>query len=155
MNATNETICVLDDDASVRSSIKRLLDSDGLSAETFERADDFLAHAARHPVALAVLDVWLPEGSGLAVQQRLREVSPGTRVIVMTAREQPGIRAAALSGAAFAFLVKPFDDETFLTLIRRALDPGAPDGPNVPQPPEPAPGNIAPHQNDPEMRSRQ
>jgi FixJ family two-component response regulator len=132
MPETNETICVLDDDASVRSSIERLLDSDGLSAQTFERADDFLAHASRHQVALAVLDVWLPEASGLAVQQRLREVSPGTRVIVMTGREQPGIRAAALAGGAFAFLVKPFDDEAFIALIHRALNPGAEYGPKVP-----------------------
>ena len=123
MTETNQTICVLDDDASVRASIEQLIDSDGLSAQTFERADDFLAHAARHPVALAVLDVWLPEASGLAVQQRLRDVSPGTRVIVMTGREEPGIRAAALAGGALAFLVKPFDDEAFLALIRRALSP--------------------------------
>jgi FixJ family two-component response regulator len=107
----------------VRSSIERLLDSDGLAAQTFERADDFLAHATRHPVALAVLDVWLPEASGLAVQQRLREISPGTRVIVITGREEPGIRAAALAGGASAFLVKPFDDEAFIALIRRALCP--------------------------------
>ena len=132
MPESNETICVLDDDASVRSSIEHLLDSDGLSAQTFERADDFLAHATRHQVALAVLDVWLPEASGLAVQQRLREVSPNTRVIVMTGREQPGIRAAALAGGAVAFLVKPFDDEAFIALVHRALGPGASYGPKVP-----------------------
>ena len=132
MTETNKTICILDDDASVRSSIERLLDSDGLSAQTFERADDFLAHAARHQVALAVLDVWLPEASGLAVQQRLCEVSPGTRVIVMTGREQPGIRAAALAGGAVAFLVKPFDDDAFIALVRRALDAGTSYSPKGP-----------------------
>jgi FixJ family two-component response regulator len=132
MTETNQTICVLDDDASVRDSIERLLDSEGLSAQTFERADDFLAHAICHNVALAVLDVWLSEASGLAVQHRLRDFSPGTRVIVMTGREEPGIRAAALAGGALAFLVKPFDDETFIALIRRALDPGASNGLKVP-----------------------
>jgi FixJ family two-component response regulator len=132
MPETSETVCVLDDDASVRSSIERLLDSDGLSARTFERADDFLAHASQHKVALAVLDVWLPGASGLAVQQRLHRISPGARVIVMTGRDEPGIRAAALAGGAFAFLRKPFDDEAFIALIRRALDPGASYGPKVP-----------------------
>ena len=125
MPEPSNTICVLDDDASVRSSLERLLDSDGLAARTFERANDFLAFAAGHKVALAVIDVWLPEASGLAVQERLGEVSPETRVIVMTGREQPGIRASALAGGAFAFLLKPFDDEAFLSLIRRALMPGA------------------------------
>jgi DNA-binding NtrC family response regulator len=48
------------------------------------------------------------------VQARLREISPDTKVIVMTGRETSAIRAAALEGGAFAFLVKPFDDEAFL-----------------------------------------
>ena len=122
MIETSKSICVLDDDVSVLSSIEHMLDSDGLSAQTFEHADDFLAHATRHQVALALLDVWLPEASGLAVQQKLREVSPATRVILMTGQEQPGIRDAALAGGALAFLVKPFDDESFITLIHRALD---------------------------------
>ena len=125
MSERFQTICVLDDDVSVLSSIERLLDSDGLSARTFQRAADFLAYAAQHAVALAVLDVWLPEASGLAVQQQLREESPGTRVIVMTGQERPGIRDAALAGGALAFLVKPFDDESFISLVRTALDMGS------------------------------
>jgi two-component system, LuxR family, response regulator FixJ len=52
---------------------------------------------------------------------RLRELSPNTKVIVMTGRETPAIRAAALESGTFAFLVKPFDDEAFLTLVRKAL----------------------------------
>jgi FixJ family two-component response regulator len=105
----------------VRHSIEQLLDSDGLRAQSFEDAEAFFAHARSHAVPLAVLDVWMPETSGLQVQARLREVSPDTKVIVMTARETPAIRAAALAGGAFAFLVKPFDDETFLSLVRQAL----------------------------------
>ena len=116
-----ESICILDDDASVRHSIEQLLDSDGLQAQSFEDAEVFLTHASNHAVRLAVLDVWMPETSGLEVQARLREVSPDTKVIVMTGRETPAIRAAALEGGAFAFLSKPFDDETFLSLVRQAL----------------------------------
>jgi len=81
----------------------------------------FFAHLRTHAVRLAVLDVWLPEVGGLQVQVRLREVSPDTKVIVMTGRETPAIRAAALEGGAFAFLAKPFDDEVFLSLVARAL----------------------------------
>ena len=97
------------------------IDSDGLLALSFEDAEDLLAHACSHAVPLAVLDVWMPETSGLEVHVRLKEVSPGTRVIVMTARETPAIRAAALDGGAFAFVLKPFDDEAFLSLVRQAL----------------------------------
>ena len=116
-----ESICILDDDASVRHSIEQLLDSDGLKAQGFEDAEVFFAHARTHAVPVALLDVWMPEANGLQVQARLHEVSPETKVIVMTGRETPAIRAAALEGGAFAFLIKPFDDESFLSLVRQAL----------------------------------
>ncbi len=115
------SICVLDDDASVRRSIEQLLDSDELKARSFEDAEDFLTHASNNPVCLAVLDIWMPNTSGLEVQARLRELSPDTKVIVMSGRETPAIRDAALEGGAFAFLSKPFDDEVFLSLVRQAL----------------------------------
>jgi FixJ family two-component response regulator len=116
-----EAICVVDDDASVRKSIEQLLDSDGLTAKSFQDGADFLAYARSHTVPLAVLDVWMPKTGGLEVQSRLRLMSPDTKVIVVTAQEQPGIRAAALEGGAFAFFMKPFDDEAFLSLVRQAL----------------------------------
>src|SRR5690349_3696908 len=98
MPAEPKSICIVDDDASVRRSIERLLDSDGLKAQSFEDAEEFLAHACSHAVPLAVLDVWKPKTSGLEVQAQLREVSPDTKVIVMSGRETPAIRAAALEG---------------------------------------------------------
>jgi FixJ family two-component response regulator len=123
MPAKPDSICILDDDPSVRSSITELLDSDGLTAESFEDVEAFFAHARSHVVSLALVDVWMPETSGLQVQTRLREVSPETKVIMMTARETPAIRATALQAGAFGFLVKPFDDEAFLCLVRQALRP--------------------------------
>ena len=125
MPARSEPICILDDDSSVRDSIEQLLDSDELRARSFDDAEDFLAHAGRHLVPLALLDVWMSNMNGLEVQSRLHEVSPDTKVIVMTGRETPTIRAAALEGGAFAFLLKPFDDEAFLTLVRQALGSAA------------------------------
>jgi FixJ family two-component response regulator len=115
------SICVLDDDASVRNSIEQLLDSDGLTAQIFKDPEGFLLYAQSHPVRLAVLDVWMPNKSGLEVQAQLQVVSPNTKVIVMTGRQIPAMRATALEGGAFAFLTKPFDDETFLALVRQAL----------------------------------
>jgi CheY-like chemotaxis protein len=125
MSAEPEPICILDDDASVRNSTVQLLDSDGLKAQSFEDADDFLAYARSHAVSLAVLDVWMPKTSGLQVQAQLRVVSPNTKMIVVTGRQIPAIRAAALEGGAFAFVTKPFDDEAFLGLVRQALRPTA------------------------------
>jgi two-component system response regulator FixJ len=125
MPAEPYRICILDDDASVRNSIVQLLDSDGLKAQSFEDADVFFAHACTHSVHLAVVDVWMPEMTGLQVQARLRKESPDTKVIIMTGRETPSIRATALAGGAFAFVVKPFDDEAFLLLVRQSLRPAA------------------------------
>jgi PleD family two-component response regulator len=70
------SICILDDDASVRESITQLLDSDQLKARSFEDPEEFLAHAGEHTVPLAVLDVRMPKMSGLEVQARLRKFRP-------------------------------------------------------------------------------
>jgi FixJ family two-component response regulator len=121
MSQEPEFICIVDDDASVRNSIEQLLDSDGLKAQSFEDPEDFLAHARSHAVPLAVLDVWMPKISGLEVQKQLKVISPNTKVIVVTAREILAIRVAALEGGAFAFLMKPFDDEVFLSVVHQAL----------------------------------
>ena len=70
---------------------------------------------------MAVIDVWMPLMSGLEVQSRLRELSPSTRVIIFTGKDDPLIRSTALTGGATAFFLKPFDDEEFLTAVRLAL----------------------------------
>ena len=121
MPGTINPICILDDDFSVLNSLRELLDSDGWEARTFDNPDLFLAYARDHPVKLAVLDVWLPQMTGIDVQERLRVISPETLVIVITGREEPAIRATAMEAGAFGFLGKPFEDEAFLTLVRDAL----------------------------------
>lgn len=121
MPAKPDSICILDDDASMRKSIVQLLDSNELKARNFEAAEDFLAHASKHMVPLAIVDVWMPKMNGLEVQVRLREMSPETKVIVMSANGVPDMRAAALKAGAIAFLEKPFDVELFLFLVRQAL----------------------------------
>jgi FixJ family two-component response regulator len=119
--AKPDSLCIIDDDASVRKSIAQLLDSDQLKSRSFEDPEDFLVHATKHMVLLAVLDVWMPKMNGLEVQARLRKVSPETKVIVISANAVPEMRAAALKVGAIAFLEKPFDDELFLFLVRQAL----------------------------------
>jgi len=121
MAAQTEPICILDNDRSVRRSFEQLLDSDGLTAKSFQDEEDFLAYARSHTVAVAVLDMRIPGTSGLEVQARLNEISPHTKVIIASGSQTAAIRAAAMQGGAFAFVSKPFDDEVFLSLVRRAL----------------------------------
>ena len=114
-------ICILDDDLSVLSSLRELLESDGFESETFDNPDKLIAYARDHTVKVVVLDVWMPNTNGIEVQELLRKLSPTTRVIMITGREVAAIRVDALRGGASAFLVKPFGDEVFLTAIREAL----------------------------------
>ena len=116
-----KAICILDDDLSVLSSLHELLESDGFDSETFDNPEKFIAYAQEHPVKVVVLDVWMPNTNGIEVQEVLRELSPTTRVIMITGREVATVRVDALKGGASAFLVKPFGDEVFLTAVREAL----------------------------------
>jgi two-component system response regulator HydG len=63
----------------------------------------------------------MPMMNGLEVQSRLREISPSTRVIVFTGKEDALVRSTAVGAGASAFFTKPFDDEEFLTAIRMAF----------------------------------
>jgi len=116
-----ETICVVDDDTSVLKALGRLLSSAGLRMTGFSDPRLFLEHAKDHQVALVILDVWMPELSGLEVQRLLRTIAPATPVIIMTARDDPGMDRIAFAQGAVAFFAKPFSDVAFLETILRAL----------------------------------
>jgi FixJ family two-component response regulator len=117
---TNE-VCLLDDDLSVLKSIHYLLASEGVKVRPFNKPEDFLAHASAHYVPVLVTDIWMDGVTGLEVLARLCAISPKTRVIVITAREDLAARATAMAIGPVAFFMKPFDDEKFLTTVRDAL----------------------------------
>jgi FixJ family two-component response regulator len=117
---TNE-VCLLDDDVSVLKSMHYLLASEGIKVRPFNKAEDFLAHASAHRVPVLVTDIWMDGVTGLEVLARLCAISPKTRVIVITAREDLAARATAMAIGPVAFFMKPFDDEKFLTTVRDAL----------------------------------
>jgi FixJ family two-component response regulator len=116
-----EIVCLVDDDSAVLKSIGRLLSSDGFSARLFDNPRDFLAHVQTNAVSLVVLDLLMGEMNGLEVQAQVSAVSPVTRVIVITGREDPKMKEAALRAGAVAFFSKPFDDGQFLDAVRAAL----------------------------------
>jgi FixJ family two-component response regulator len=121
MYSESEPVCILDDDPLVRQFLQLMLDSEGIAARTFERPNDFLTYARDHAVMVAVLDVVMPGMGGLKVQEGLRNISPATRVIMISGRNDPGVRASAMKGGASGFLVKPFGTGAFLDLVRRSL----------------------------------
>ncbi len=99
----------------------RLFSSAVMQAETFSDPEEFLLYARTHRPAVALVDVHMPQMNGLEVQSRLREISPSTRVIIFTGKDDPLVRSTALNAGASAFITKPFDDEELLTAVRLAF----------------------------------
>jgi FixJ family two-component response regulator len=126
MSATGElppadVVCLVDDDVAVLKSINRLLASDGLSVHAFNKPKEFLAYVQTHAVPLVILDIWMEEMNGLEVQAHLSTISPKTRVIIITGRQDPRARLASLHLGALAFFSKPFGDDQFLSAVHGAL----------------------------------
>ena len=114
-------VCLLDDDASVLRSMQYLLASDGINVRAFNKPEEFLAHAAGHPVHVVVTDIWMPGVTGLEILARTCAISPRPRVIVITARDDLAARATAMAIGPVAFFIKPFNDEQFLAAVHGAL----------------------------------
>ena len=121
LNSNAFVVCLLDDDPSVLRGLGRLFASADLLAKTFSDPEEFLRYARTHRPVIALVDVHMPQMNGLEVQSQLREVSPSTRVIIFTGKDDPLVRSTALNAGASAFLTKPFDDEEILTAVRLAL----------------------------------
>ena len=121
---TNETVYVLDDDASVRRSIGRLLASEGLQFRTFSDPKSLLSAVAEQPVPIVILDIWMEKITGLEVQSKLLRLSPRTRVIIMTGRSDVGVQKTAMELGAAAYFTKPFDDQEFMRAVKSLLAAG-------------------------------
>ena len=118
--SARDSIWLLDDDVSMLKALGRLMSSAGLIAEKFSDPVAFLEKLKHGPCRVAILDVWMPQMNGLEVQSRLRRDSPKTQIIFITGRDDPSVRQTAVDAGAFAFLTKPFEDETLLELVQKA-----------------------------------
>lgn len=125
INLNGSAICILDDDPSVLKSTGRLLSSAGWPVQPFQDPHSFLNYARIHRPRLAVIDMAMSSMHGLEVQKRLREISPATRVVVLTANDDQVIRSSAIDAGAADFFVKPVEDDEFLSGIDSALSGGS------------------------------
>lgn len=116
-----EWIAIVDDDVSVRTSLARLLRSEGILVETFGAGPEFLTANAVEPPACLILDVHLGTMSGFEIQEEMALTHPHVPIIFITAHDE--IAAAELTRRAGpnGFLRKPFDGEAFLTLVHRRI----------------------------------
>ena len=115
-------VCLLDDDPSVLRATSRLLDSVGWKVNAFTDPAKFLEHAATHCPDVAIIDILMPEMNGLEVQARLRRVSPGTRVVMLTAKDDLSVRRMAMNAGVSAFFIKGVESSEFLAGVKATAD---------------------------------
>lgn len=112
-------VCVIDDDASCRLAMERLLGSAGLPAMTFARGEDYLAREPHDGPTCVVLDLRFPQGDGWQILESLS--ARGEPVVFLTGHGDVPTCARAMKAGAVDFLLKPVEPEAFLTVIRQAL----------------------------------
>ena len=115
------TVFIIDDDSGVRESIKDLVESVGLRAESFATAQQFLASERRDTPSCLVLDVRLPGISGLDLQHDLKKAGIKIPIIFISGHADIPMSVRAMKSGAFEFLTKPFRDQALLDVIQRAL----------------------------------
>ena len=114
--------CVVDDHVPSLKALARLLSAVGLQAVPFDHPRLFLEYAKNHSISLAIIDLQMPDLSGLEVQRILYDIRPQVPVIIMTGEREPGIdRTIALDQGAIAFLFKPVEASALLEAIHTVL----------------------------------
>ena len=121
MTGHEPTILIVDDDASIRKGLSRLMISMGWKAKTFASAREFLDQGAPASPGCLLLDVRLPGLSGLDLQTELTNRNIEIPIIFMTGHGDIPMTVKAMQGGAVDFLTKPFADDELLSIIRKAL----------------------------------
>jgi FixJ family two-component response regulator len=122
MNERAPIVFVVDDDPSVRRSIKRLIGSVGLQVELFGSAQEFLLSKRPDAPSCLVLDIRLPGISGLDFQHELAEANIDIPIIFITAHGDIPMTVRAMKAGALEFLTKPFREQDLLDAIQLALE---------------------------------
>eukprot|EP01155_Anaeramoeba_flamelloides_P032377 Anaeramoba_flamelloidesa92763_14.p2 GENE.a92763_14~~a92763_14.p2 ORF type:complete len:203 (+),score=38.18 a92763_14:329-937(+) len=120
MSISNVTVFIIDDDADFRESVQWLLESTSYTIESYASAQEFLDDYDQRPGCM-LLDVRMPEISGLALQQIMQERDIRLPVIVLTGHGDVPMAVTAMKNGALDFLEKPFDDDVLLKLVDRAM----------------------------------
>jgi len=115
-------VFVVDDDISVRESLELMIRYAGWSCETFASAAQFLAHPRVAAPSCLVLDVHLPDLSGLDLQQRIATDRLDMPIIFITGFGDVPMTVKAMKAGAVEFLTKPFSDDVLLNAIRNCLE---------------------------------
>ncbi len=122
MTLATPTVFVVDDDVSVRESLEALIRCEGWRPQTFASAQAFLSHPPILGPSCLVLDVTLPDLSGLDLQKRIGDDRADMPIIFISGYGDVPMTVQAMKAGAVEFLMKPFSDEVLLAAIRQAID---------------------------------
>ncbi|MFZ3205270.1 MAG: response regulator [Pseudomonas sp.] len=122
MTNREQTVFVVDDEVSVRNSLKWLLESVQIPVQTFESGHAFLAAHTDNRQGCIVLDVRMPGMSGLELMKRLHNMGMRAPIIFLSAHGDVPMAVQALKDGAFDFLEKPYNNQRFLDCVQSALE---------------------------------
>jgi FixJ family two-component response regulator len=115
-------VALVDDDASVRKALARLLSASSFEITTFGSAREFLKSVKDAPPQCLVIDLHMPEITGLDLQRHLVRAGIHIPTIMITGHNEPGLRERCESAGASTFLVKPVDAKTLIGEINTAVN---------------------------------
>lgn len=118
---TGPTISIVDDDESMRCAVKSLVTSLGFAACTFASAEEFLHSPRLDDTDCLITDLQMPGLSGIELQKSLLAQDRHIPIIFMTAFPEERMRTRAMEAGALGFLSKPFETQTLITLIDKAI----------------------------------
>jgi FixJ family two-component response regulator len=114
-------IAVVDDDAAVRKALTRLLETAWYEVQSFGGAMEFIDTLAQSIPACALIDMQMPDMTGLELQQYLANSGLGIPTIIITAHDEPGSRERCIAAGASAYLLKPLRKTALMTAINAAI----------------------------------
>jgi FixJ family two-component response regulator len=115
-------IYIIDDDASMRSSLARMLANYGYTTEVYERAEDFIEQSIPVSPAAVLLDMRMPTMSGVELQKKLNELGRQTPIIFISGESMPHEIVTSMKQGAVDFLFKPFNLDDLLKVIVSAVE---------------------------------
>ena len=121
MAAETGMIAIVDDDESMRTAVKTLVESVGLAVEDFPSAEEFLNSGRSQVSACLILDLRMPGMGGLELQRRLAASGSPLPIIFITAHYSEAERAKAMEAGAVGFLSKPFSEDALFDAISSCL----------------------------------
>jgi|SRR6516164_375178 FixJ family two-component response regulator len=122
MSKLHARIAIVDDDLAVRKSLSLLLDASSFETETYGSAADFLDSLSGGPPQCLIVDLQMPDMTGIELQDHLVHAGIDIPTIAITAHNEFGAEERCRAAGAKAYLIKPIDDDTLVAAINSAIE---------------------------------